>query len=260
MDRGLARPLITGLVIGIVATLIVVAALGFFLFPLVLTHRRDFPLEAEIGTNRVLAAIPRADKIRKNLLPATPEALAAGAAQYAGNCAMCHGVDGRADTPIGKNMYPPAISLLDPRVTDMTDGEVAWIIRNGLSFVGMPAFDTLMSDEQIWQVVLHIHQLQGRPAPGAEAPVAQAGGQAPAAPAAGGGAAGKRLFSERGCAGCHGAEAQGGVGLKLAGTGRSFEQVLQVVRNGRGGMPAFPASVVPDAEVRQMYAWFESGE
>jgi len=57
---------------------------------------------------------------------------------------------------------------------------------------------------------------------------------------------------------CHGAQAQGDIGPKLAGTGLSFEQVLLRVRAGAGVMPAFSAEQISDLELQQIYAWLRS--
>jgi cytochrome c551/c552 len=61
---------------------------------------------------------------------------------------------------------------------------------------------------------------------------------------------GEWLYSARGCLGCHGASAEGGVGPTLAQTQLDFEQFLDQVRQPRGIMPAFPVEVVTDDEVR----------
>jgi mono/diheme cytochrome c family protein len=71
-------------------------------------------------------------------------------------------------------------------------------------------------------------------------------------------AVGRQIWAEKGCSGCHGAEAQGNVGPRLAGTGLTFDQVLLVVRTGKGVMPAYSQSSISDLEVRHVYAWLRS--
>jgi len=61
-----------------------------------------------------------------------------------------------------------------------------------------------------------------------------------------------------GCIACHGSNAEGKIGQKIAGTGLSFAEVLHQVRQPRGQMPPFPASKVSDAQVQQIYSWLES--
>ncbi len=68
---------------------------------------------------------------------------------------------------------------------------------------------------------------------------------------------GKMLFLSSGCATCHGLDAQGGaVGPRIAGSAAS--KVLQRVRSPRGGMPAYPASVLSDDQVKQIAAFLAS--
>jgi mono/diheme cytochrome c family protein len=86
------------------------------------------------------------------------------------------------------------------------------------------------------------------------------GGGGGAAPAAQGDAkAGAQAWASKSCAGCHGANAEGGVGPKLAGTALSQDQVKNAVRNGKGAtMPKFSADQVSDADIANIYAWLKS--
>lgn len=71
-------------------------------------------------------------------------------------------------------------------------------------------------------------------------------------------AVGRQLWQEKPCIGCHGANAEGNIGPKLAGTGLSFDQVLLKVRTGAAPMPAFTEEQVSDLELRHIYAWLQS--
>jgi mono/diheme cytochrome c family protein len=73
-------------------------------------------------------------------------------------------------------------------------------------------------------------------------------------------AAGKQTWAAKPCIGCHGANAEGGVGPKLAGTALTLEEVQKVVRNGRAGtaMMAFGESQISDKELTDIYAWLKS--
>jgi mono/diheme cytochrome c family protein len=80
------------------------------------------------------------------------------------NCAMCHGTDGRgtgmiAERFAGNSANPPA-DLTSQRVRSRTDGELFWIISNGLS--NMPPFGELLTDDQRWTVVQTIRSYQGQ--------------------------------------------------------------------------------------------------
>jgi mono/diheme cytochrome c family protein len=86
------------------------------------------------------------------------------------------------------------------------------------------------------------------------------GGGGGAAPQAQGDAkAGAQAWAAAPCVACHGANAEGGAGPKLAGTSRSFDQVKAAVRNGRGGeMPKFSADQISDQTLTDIYAWLKS--
>lgn len=86
------------------------------------------------------------------------------------------------------------------------------------------------------------------------------GGGGAAAPAAQGDAtAGAQAWASKPCAGCHGANAEGGAGPKLAGTSLSLDRIKNTVRNGRGGeMPKFSADQVSDTDIANIYAWLKS--
>ena len=64
---------------------------------------------------------------------------------------------------------------------------------------------------------------------------------APSAPASdavsGDAARGASIFAAN-CAGCHGADASGGVGPALRGSGLTSAEVTDVIATGRGAMPA----------------------
>src|SRR5215471_20214036 len=61
---------------------------------------------------------------------------------FADHCAICHGNDGSGDTPIGNGLYPKPPDLRRQETQDLSDGELFWIIENGVRFTGMPAFSS----------------------------------------------------------------------------------------------------------------------
>lgn len=79
-----------------------------------------------------------------------------------------------------------------------------------------------------------------------------------AAPVAGNPARGAVLFQQKGCASCHGDQAQGLACPRLAGTTLSFAEVLQQVRRPRNIMPPYRPEDITDAEVGDVYAYLRS--
>ena len=110
------------------------------------------------------AAIPADDKIRMNPLANSREASNEGLQHFARYCALCHGNTGVADkTPLGNGLFPKPPDLRNVLTQQLTDGEIFYIIENGVRFTGMPAFGTGVRTEaverQTWQLVTFIRRL-----------------------------------------------------------------------------------------------------
>lgn len=116
--------------------------------------------------------IPR--EVRKHPvkeLPAGPDTIGSGGMTFNGDCAFCHGQDGRTPSDVGQGMYPRVPSLASPEAQQWSDAELFWIIRNGNRYTGMGGFGKSLSDEQIWDLVHYIRSLGARPSetpPGAK--------------------------------------------------------------------------------------------
>lgn len=96
----------------------------------------------------------------RNPLPATPELVARGRETFSHYCMVCHGLDGQnTGVPFAGAMSPPVPPLSAPEVQAYTDGQLGWIIRNGLWPSGMPASRDLLSDEEVWRIVLYLRHL-----------------------------------------------------------------------------------------------------
>jgi mono/diheme cytochrome c family protein len=95
-----------------------------------------------------------------NPLPATPENIDAGRRNFAAYCMVCHGLDGQTTgVPFADKMSPPVPQLTSAEVQAYSDGQLHWIIENGISPSGMPASKDLFHEEEIWQLVLFIRHL-----------------------------------------------------------------------------------------------------
>jgi mono/diheme cytochrome c family protein len=108
------------------------------------------------------AAIPAEAKARANPIPATPEVLAEARAHWADHCASCHANDGSGDALMGRNMYPPAPDMRLPETQHMTDGELFYIIQNGVRLTGMPGWGgsgSAHDEEDSWKLVHFIRHL-----------------------------------------------------------------------------------------------------
>ena len=95
-----------------------------------------------------------------NPLPADEENIHAGQLNFGSYCMVCHGLDGQnTGVPFSDNMSPPVPQLNSASVQGYTDGQLRWIIRNGIFPSGMPASKEIFHDDEIWQMVLYIRHL-----------------------------------------------------------------------------------------------------
>ncbi len=106
------------------------------------------------------AAMPASVRSRPNPVANSPEVLAQARAHWADHCASCHANDGSGDTVMGKAMYPPAPDMRLEATQRKTDGEIFYMIQNGIRLTGMPAWGTPgRDDEDSWKLVHFIRHL-----------------------------------------------------------------------------------------------------
>ena len=103
--------------------------------------------------------IPRAERRRTNPFAGDPNALQQGRQAFLARCAFCHGIDGRGATPIGANQYPRVPDLRLPATQRLSDGDIHYIIENGVQLTGMPAMHSQSSSES-WKLVAYIRNFR----------------------------------------------------------------------------------------------------
>jgi len=86
--------------------------------------------------------------------------LDAGKRAFASRCSSCHGADGKGGKP-AKPGGAPASDLTRADLRTHADGELFWVITNGIGDSGMPAFAPRLSDVERWQLVAHLRTLGG---------------------------------------------------------------------------------------------------
>jgi mono/diheme cytochrome c family protein len=118
-------------------------------------------MESWVAGQARAMAMPAEARSRMNPIANSPEVLDAARAHWADHCASCHANDGSGDTAVGKNLYPPAPDMRLPATQQLTDGELFYIIQNGIRMTGMPAWGTGAShdEEDSWKLVHFIRHL-----------------------------------------------------------------------------------------------------
>jgi mono/diheme cytochrome c family protein len=125
---------------------------------------RDQPSWVETIVPRTVRglAVPTRARDLSNPVPLSDEVLADARGHFADHCATCHANDGSGDTQIGRNVYPKAPDMRLPDTQQLTDGELYYIIQNGVRLTGMPPWgkEGDENDEDSWKLVHLIRHLK----------------------------------------------------------------------------------------------------
>jgi mono/diheme cytochrome c family protein len=153
-----------GIIVLVVAVVVVVLGVGFLAASILhngmSAKATPTSLEVMMARRARHMALPREARALQNPVAATPENLREGRLHFADHCAICHGNDGSCDTMMGSGLYPKPPDLRLAGTQNLSDGELFWIIENGVRFTGMPAFSTHESTpEDSWKLVLFIRHL-----------------------------------------------------------------------------------------------------
>lgn len=124
------------------------------------------PVEAALARTVRNLAIPRSERNQKNPFGANSEVTLQGREYFLNECAVCHGIDGSGKTQVGLNLYPRVPDLRASQSQSLTDGEIHYIIENGVQLTGMPAWGSAHreSSDTGWKLVAFIRTLRPRSA------------------------------------------------------------------------------------------------
>lgn len=142
-----------GLFVGFVYLVLAVARHGFS------AKEKPSRLEEFLARHARKIATPASARALKNPYLVTPESLRAAQAHWADHCASCHGLDGSGNTTLGRNLYPKAPDMRDAATQGLSEGELYYIISNGVRFTGMPAWGGEHSSQETWQLVSFVRRL-----------------------------------------------------------------------------------------------------
>ena len=126
----------------------------------------DQPSTVEIAMARAVRdlGIPRTARDEKNPWTVTPALLDEARENFTDHCAGCHGEKGDGRSGMGQNLYPKAPDLQRRETQNLSDGEIHYIIQNGVRLTGMPALANPHSgqdDNAAWKLVLFVRSIAG---------------------------------------------------------------------------------------------------
>jgi mono/diheme cytochrome c family protein len=100
------------------------------------------------------------NKKQKNPLSDNADTLADGKDAFSHYCVACHGMDGQnTGVPFADHISPPIPSLASPDVQRYSDGQLKWILDNGIWPSGMPGSRGTLSDDELWSIVVYLRHL-----------------------------------------------------------------------------------------------------
>ncbi|SPE40762.1 Cytochrome c peroxidase (modular protein) [Candidatus Sulfopaludibacter sp. SbA3] len=102
---------------------------------------------------------PPEARLLKSPIPVTDAQAAVAQPAYDRLCAGCHGADGKARTPVAGKLPVRPTNLAEYLMESMRDGEIFWVIGNGIG-QNMPAFAAQLDETQRWQVVQYVRLLR----------------------------------------------------------------------------------------------------
>ncbi len=153
-------------VLGVVVTVLVllIGGLGAALLGFLPTRANRSPgrMESHIAMSALDNSVDRHAPRVNNPVPPTDENLIAGVKIYTMNCAGCHGGLDRHPSPFGESFYPSAPNLIrDP--PDDPEWHLFYVIRNGVRYSGMAAWDKTLSDTDMWKVTAFLSRIDKLP-------------------------------------------------------------------------------------------------
>jgi len=150
--QGNMRKILLGAVLILALLLLaalVVTSLGLMPVSADGTHSR---LEARIMPVVLYASIVRHASQVTNPIPLNEDNLKAGVKTYKAMCVRCHSTPEGEASAYGQSFYPAAPQLPEG-MAKYTDSQLFWLIKHGIRNTGMPSWGSMLSDEEIWQIV-----------------------------------------------------------------------------------------------------------
>ena len=152
------RPFLTGAV----AALLVEVSVGLIIMgsgaaPVSADHPPS-ALETRLFGMALRAAVARNAAGESEPPPPSNDDLTAGAEIYTEMCARCHGGSAGDANALGASFYPPAPRLTE-RPSTYSERELFWIIKHGIRNTAMPAWGSVLSDEDIHDVAAVVKRL-----------------------------------------------------------------------------------------------------
>jgi len=123
------------------------------------TRREPNAVERFVARTVRRLAVPRSARERTGPFPTGDNVVAQGLEHFADHCSGCHANDGSGNTAMGRGLYPRAPDLRGDATQSQTDGELFYVIEEGVPLTGMPGWSVPGGENATWALVQFIRHL-----------------------------------------------------------------------------------------------------
>ncbi len=155
MLRFLRDVLITLGLVGVVVLIVGYLSLNSLFF----ASARPGTVETSLALRARNLAIPSDARQARNPFAGQKDAWREVLDHYAEHCEPCHAYDGRGGGEVGRNLNPRTPDMTQARTQQLTDGQLFYIIQNGVRWTGMPAWRRDHTTEESWRLVSFIRHI-----------------------------------------------------------------------------------------------------
>ena len=153
-------------ILGIVVTIVLLGFLGAaYLFLGYMETNADAQpshTEMRMAMSALDASMDKhAPRVTSPISP-TDENLIAGMKIYTMNCALCHGKLDNQRSPLEHQFYPPPPQVIVEPIDD-PEWHIYYAVRTGVRYTAMPAWDKVLTPDQMWKVTAFLSHLEKLP-------------------------------------------------------------------------------------------------
>ena len=144
--------------------ILILAALALLTLGFFSTQAKMAPprLEGRVANQALHASMRRHAPRVTNPLTPSDQNLIDGMKIYYQNCSLCHGGLDSKPAPLAKNFYPPAPNLISNPL-DYPEWQIFFAVRTGVRYTAMPAWEGVLSEQDIWKVTSFLSRLEKLP-------------------------------------------------------------------------------------------------
>jgi len=146
--------------LGVIVTLVVIVCGGYWWISTGHVDSRALPVgpsqfERHFAMHAVDEWVDDHASKQENPFQPTMENIMDGSMIYDKHCALCHGSLKEPTSPMKNRFYPPVPQLM-ASTPDDPDANFFYVTKYGIKLSGMPGWDGVLSNDEIWKAVLFI--------------------------------------------------------------------------------------------------------